>query len=598
MNPDDVERLLGSPLLPQQRRLLESLGSPVLTPPDPYAEWPVRSDGATRAEVLAEGWKTIGYTTEGVGFLPSPTASETRETVSSNLTAYLIRSTNSELELATRWAETLILPLAVPTTLHATPEQSEVAAVYTRTTNGSKGRGNSWVQEAPEENVLDKIFDHRVIGKVDLTLSDAEAEALASNDIKALATRIAHQPLTANKKDIGDLLSDLRLEAWGQIEKARAADADAAAALAVEQADAVAEQVAEVFDSNPGDIPSLDSLEAGMGEYPIEHAVHTVAPHGHAVAVEIPSGPTVDGYVGRTIATMTDSEVFDLAAEEHMNVLLIGDTGSGKTTAVRSWAAKHNHPCYVIPGNGPLDPSALFGRFIPDPVSGTFEWIDGPVTTVLRLGGVLVIDEINMIPAKVLSVLYPLLDGRREIPLLDHSGEVVHAHPDVVVFATQNEGMGYSGTSPLSHAIKNRFSVILRWGYDPAVEKQLITSKTLLTFAERIRVMHQAGEVETPTTTNSLMTFERISRKTGNLNLAIETMLNRYASDSTERAAVQVVFDGLKANVEGDLWPAPAARAISAPVGRVSPRLRLKAAVAADDVWGTDDDGVEDELTF
>jgi hypothetical protein len=563
VNPDDVERLLGSPLTPSQRDLITALdaGQPVVM------DTSRRAGRAAVNKALEEGWQTIGYTRGEVGFLPSETTSETRETVTSNLTAYLIRSTTPDLDLSQRWAQTLILPLAVPDDI-----TGEAAAVYTRTTNGSKGRGNSWTQEGPDENVLDKIADHRVVGKVGLTLSDAEAEALANNDIKALATRIAHQPLTANSLPIADLLNDLRAECWAQIVKAREADEATSLTLAQEQeaaAKAEEEKAAKVAQH-------VAAAETLRPVYPPEPDVYTEAPHVHVVAVEVPSGPGVDGYVQRNITSnpvMTDFDVFDLAAKEHLNVLLVGDTGAGKTMSVRAWAAEHNRPCYVIPGNGPLDPSALFGRFIPDPLSGTFEWVDGPVTTILRLGGVLVIDEINMILAKVLSVLYPVLDGRREVPLLDHSGEVVHAHEDVMIFATQNEGAGYSGTMPLSHAIKNRF-MILRWGYDPAVEKQLITSPTLLTFASRIRDMHHAGDVETPTTTNSLMTFERLARATGNLALAIEVTLNRYA-EGTERSGVKVVFEGLKANIEQELHPKQS-RAADEPVRRASPRLRIK----------------------
>ena len=462
------------------------------------------------------------------------------------LTAHLIRTRNTDLDTRGRWAETLVLPY-----LHG-----DGVAVYTRTTNGAKGRGNSWPTEpATSAEVLVDLEDHAVVGTVTLDLSPAESRDLAENGwSRALATRISHERLTIVTDSPDDLLSRTVAETYDQV---------------------VATQAPEP-DPEPEPEPEVPASPASPFEPISEEALLAL----HAVSVGVPSGEAVEGYVGREIVSaaghvLTDFQTFDVATEENLNVLLVGDTGSGKTTGVRAWARHHGRPCYVVPGNGPLDPPSLFGRYSPDPKTGSFSWVDGPVTTLLRHGGVLVLDEINMIGPKVLSVLYPLLDGRREIPLLDHNGEVVRAHKDLQIFATMNEGIGYAGTAPLSHAVKNRF-IILRWGYDPAVEKNLIAAEAVRTFGDRIRDLYRKGDVETPTTTNSLMVFERLAKKTGSVDLAAEVFLNRY-TEGVERDGVKVAFEALRANIEDDLGLSPKKEP------NVNPAFRRTTAPSADD---------------
>lgn len=578
--------LLGFTPTPQQMALIEEFAkSPQLKYEYTYDPPVYNPAGFTLVETVQDSMTFTCTPPASADGTETTTTSETSPTVSAatdaiNLSAFLIRTSDQTLELSGRWAETLVIPN--PT------EGQEPVAVYTRTTNGSKGRGNSWAQYDTNEEVADLIKDHRLVGTVSATLSTAEqAELVSEGWSKALATRISHLTLKPSTDVPYDLFHQCVAEANGQVILLRETEAQEAAieeARIAEEAEAarvaaISARQEKVFEkvedtSEPETVTVETAVPTTFSQPPEIEVVDEVTLAHRAVAVEIPSGEAVEGYVGRDITpapnAMTDFQVFDLAAEEHLNVLLVGDTGAGKTTGVRAWARSHGKPCYVVPGNGPLDPPSLFGRFIPEPQTGTFVWIDGPVTTLLRHGGVLVLDEINMISPKVLSVLYPLLDGRREIPLLDHSGEVVHAHKDLMVFATQNEGLGYSGTMPLSHAIKNRF-LILRWGYETAVEKQLVKSKTLLSLADRIREQHHSGDIETPTTTNSLMTFERLAARTNSLALATEVFLNRYV-DGPERSAVRVVFEGLRGNIEQELG-------LNKP--KVNPKVSAKISAAA-----------------
>jgi MoxR-like ATPase len=248
--------------------------------------------------------------------------------------------------------------------------------------------------------------------------------------------------------------------------------------------------------------------------------------------LRVPEPYWAESYIGRSFAGKTDYQVAQQARRAGHNILIEGPTGPGKTTFVYAFAAKYGYRMYSIPSGGNLEPSQLFGKYVPDG-EGSFRWQDGPVTTLVRQGGVLLIDEINFIPPQVASVLFGLVDRRREIVLMDKDGEVVRAHrpsrrsirgevvsqcwcdtPDgtvcqskwVLVIAAMNPQ--YEGTRPLNKALHNRFGVKLYWGYDPMVERSMVPSKSLLDMATKLRAQVEAGAYTTPVSTNMLTEFQ------------------------------------------------------------------------------------------
>lgn len=262
--------------------------------------------------------------------------------------------------------------------------------------------------------------------------------------------------------------------------------------------------------------------------------------------VEIPDKGLVAKYIGRKIGGKTDFEIFDYAQLNNLNVLIEGPTGDGKTTAAMAYAAKNDLPFYSIPCNVGIDPSQLFGRWTF--IDGVPEWTDGGLTYLVRHGGVLLINEINAMPPKVAMALFSLLDHRRCITLMEHQGEVIHAHPDLLIMADMNPG--YSGTVALNAALRNRFPIQLSWDYSSTVENRLIQTRTIRTeIGNGIRKQWREGKIFTPVSTNMMMEFEAIVMTLG-LDFAIENFVNHF--DSDERAAVELVFKTFKDNLAAD----------------------------------------------
>lgn len=270
---------------------------------------------------------------------------------------------------------------------------------------------------------------------------------------------------------------------------------------------------------------------------------------GRMIAASLASVPRIElakRYVHRDVWSVPDFEVFDHARSKNINVLIYGPTGPGKTTSVEAWAAERNLRMATVSGNASMEPSQMTGKFVSDG-NGSFAWIDGPVTDVVRNGGVLLLDEVNFISPKIYTVLYGLLDGRRAITLLDHHGETIEAHPDLTIFATMNPD--YIGTTPLNFAFRNRFDIQIPWDYDDKVESKLVSAKALLVVAKQLRVEAAKGQYETPISTNMLQEFVNFVNALG-YEFAVENFIAHFSSD--EAASVRLVFQTHEHNIKTD----------------------------------------------
>ncbi len=269
----------------------------------------------------------------------------------------------------------------------------------------------------------------------------------------------------------------------------------------------------------------------------------------------VPDSSWADSYIKRVIdadEAVNDFILFDYALMKHHNVLLEGHTATGKTSAVVGWAAAREFRFYSISSSIGLEPSQLFGKYIPDEDnSGHIIWQDGPVTDVVRNGGVLLINEINFIPERVGTVLFSLLDKRREIQLLDHKGEVIKAHDDLIVFADMNPD--YEGTRSLNKALRNRFSIQLTWEYDPVLEEKLVGIPALARLAQQLRSKLASGDFTTPVGTNMLIEFVDNYRHLG-LNIATLLFANHFSAD--ERHTLQTILNAHERELAADLGKA------------------------------------------
>ncbi|WP_207060947.1 CbbQ/NirQ/NorQ/GpvN family protein [Motiliproteus sp. SC1-56] len=130
-------------------------------------------------------------------------------------------------------------------------------------------------------------------------------------------------------------------------------------------------------------------------------------------------------------------EIFTLAAENRLPVLIKGPTGCGKTRFVEHMAERLGRPVYTVACHDDLTAADLVGRHLIG-AEGTY-WQDGPLTRAVREGGICYLDEVVEARKDTTVVLHPLSDHRRVLPV-ERTGEMIEAHPDFMLVISYNPG--------------------------------------------------------------------------------------------------------------------------------------------------------------
>lgn len=285
----------------------------------------------------------------------------------------------------------------------------------------------------------------------------------------------------------------------------------------------------------------------------------------------IPPPDVAENYVSRVIDDVVDMDILAYAQATGMNVLIGGDTGSGKTMFVRAYCSLHQQPFVNVDGDGTATPEDFLGGVTVDVNTGKLRWIDGPVLMVLRHGVrcVLNMDEVNFFSGKITAPLHGLFDDRGVLtlkkhpykwydPILDeyyiekenspnpgrltvvNGAAYIRRKDGLLVVATYNPE--YTDTRPLNEAFSNRFNMQLAWDYNPDVEAHLIVSVTLKKLAEKLRAARANKTIRTPISTNMLITFERHAcEESLSFSLAKSMLLARFPA--SERTVVEAAFD-------------------------------------------------------
>jgi len=141
----------------------------------------------------------------------------------------------------------------------------------------------------------------------------------------------------------------------------------------------------------------------------------------------------------------------------------IGPSGTGKTHIAYLVAEIAGLPMWEI--NCSLQTSVydLFGRYIG---LGKENWVDGQIVSWARHGGILYLDEANMMKQDIATRMNPLLDTRGHMVLTEKDNEIIPRHPYAYVVISMNPfSSEFAGTKPLNAAFRRRMSVWVNFDY-------------------------------------------------------------------------------------------------------------------------------------
>ncbi len=166
--------------------------------------------------------------------------------------------------------------------------------------------------------------------------------------------------------------------------------------------------------------------------------------------------------------------VFEASYRNQLPVLLKGPTGCGKTRFIEYMAWRLKRPLVTVSCHDDLTASDLVGRFLVK--GGETIWVDGPLATAVRAGGICYLDEIVEARKDTTVVIHPLADDRRVL-LMEKVGELLEATDDFCLAISYNPGY-QSVLKDLKQSTRQRF-VALEFDYPEAgLERKIIENES------------------------------------------------------------------------------------------------------------------------
>lgn len=234
-------------------------------------------------------------------------------------------------------------------------------------------------------------------------------------------------------------------------------------------------------------------------------------------------------------------DLFESAWRARIPVILKGPTGCGKTRFVSYMAHKLGRPLVTVACHEDLTASDLLGRYL---IQGDETvWVDGPLTTAVRHGAILYLDEIVEARKDTMVVIHPLTDYRRMITV-DKLAAVVRAPDEFMLVVSYNPGY-QSVLKEMKQSTRQRF-VSLDFGYPPAeIEQKVIVTESgvgpdiarrLVKVGEKVRNLTDRG-LEEGVSTRLLVHAARLVAQGSPPRDACEAAFTRTLTDDPDLQA-------------------------------------------------------------
>ncbi|WYZ40395.1 hypothetical protein EsH8_IV_000736 [Colletotrichum jinshuiense] len=217
-------------------------------------------------------------------------------------------------------------------------------------------------------------------------------------------------------------------------------------------------------------VKKVTALRRELGDASQSNQIHPIPPqsltpfvacYGNTILPR-PSGPVEkNSSLVLTPTTTQNLETLSGLLKNASPILLHGLPGSGKTSLVHEVAkefGKHSE-MVTLHINEQTDAKMLIGLYSTDTKPGTFSWRPGVLTTAVREGRWVLIEDLDRAPNEVISTLLPLIE-RGEL-LIPSRGERIKATSGFRLFGTVRSARGMHGRETLPNLLGMRFWQLL-----------------------------------------------------------------------------------------------------------------------------------------
>ncbi|KAI0443860.1 hypothetical protein F4803DRAFT_549785 [Xylaria telfairii] len=194
-----------------------------------------------------------------------------------------------------------------------------------------------------------------------------------------------------------------------------------------------------------------------VNNIPAQRLTDQVIQYGNIIFPRPNGPPSSQASLVHTPTTLANLESLAANLQKPGPILLHGLPGSGKTSVVHELARALGMESSMVTLhlNEQTDAKMLIGLYSTDSKPGSFSWRPGVLTTAVREGRWVLIEDLDRAPNELMSTLLPLVEhGKLLIP---SRGETIEASSTFRLFATVRTTKGTHGQENIPSFLGQRF---------------------------------------------------------------------------------------------------------------------------------------------
>jgi nitric oxide reductase NorQ protein len=238
--------------------------------------------------------------------------------------------------------------------------------------------------------------------------------------------------------------------------------------------------------------------------------------------------PNGETYHPRVLADLPDVDALRRLRKAQIPALLYGPPGTGKTSLVEAAFGD----LITVAGDGDTAVADFVGEYT-QTEAGAYEFVYGPLVTAMNQGRCLFIDDATLISPKVLAVVYPAMDGRRQITVKAHTGEAITAAEGFYVIAGHNPGVH---GAVLTEALASRFAAQIRVSTDYDLARTLKIDSRAIKVARNLAARVEHGVIGWAPQLRELIAYQKIARVLGT-EAAVANLIGIVPEEDRDEAA-------------------------------------------------------------